>query len=62
MRLVRNRTDDLIRAEFETLTKAVAASSMFKDEVAKLNIPEGFEVVVEPWPYGGKSTASMLQR
>jgi primary-amine oxidase len=27
---------------------------MFKEEVEKLNIPDGFEVIVEPWPYGGK--------
>lgn len=32
---------------------------MFKEEIGKLNIPEGFEVVVEPWPYGGKSCVSL---
>lgn len=26
---------------------------MFKDRVAKFRLPEGFEVFVEPWPYGG---------
>ncbi|KAF8847058.1 putative copper amine oxidase [Acephala macrosclerotiorum] len=43
----------LTLSEFEELTKAVANSALFKEEVKKLNIPEGFEVVVEPWPYGG---------
>jgi primary-amine oxidase len=32
---------------------------MFKEEVAKLNIPDGFEVIVEPWPYGGKYSSDL---
>jgi hypothetical protein len=44
----------LCRKEFDDLAEAVAACPMFKEEVAKLNIPDGFEVIVEPWPYGGK--------
>jgi primary-amine oxidase len=26
---------------------------MFKDAIAEFKLPEGFELVVEPWPYGG---------
>lgn len=32
---------------------AVWKSSLFKDAIAEFHIPEGFGVVVEPWPYGG---------
>jgi hypothetical protein len=47
------------RKEFEDLAEAVAACPMFKEEVAKLNIPDGFEVIVEPWPYGGKYSSDL---
>lgn len=26
---------------------------MFQEAIAELKLPEGFEVVIEPWPYGG---------
>ena len=29
------------------------ASPKFKEAVAEFSLPNGFEVVVEPWPYGG---------
>lgn len=41
------------RGEFDELVKAVWASSLFKEAIAELHMPTGFEVVVEPWPYGG---------
>lgn len=41
------------RAEFDTLVKAYYASSKFKDAVAEISLPNGFEIIVEPWPYGG---------
>ena len=47
------------RKEFEHLAEAVAACPMFKEEVTKLNIPDGFEVIVEPWPYGGKYSSDL---
>ncbi|KAK6613543.1 copper amine oxidase [Botrytis cinerea] len=46
----------LTLGEFDELVKAVWASPVFKEELAQLIIPEGFEVVVEPWPYGGSIT------
>ncbi|KAF7958424.1 hypothetical protein EAE96_001972 [Botrytis aclada] len=46
----------LTLGEFDELVKAVWASPVFKEELAQLSIPEGFEVVVEPWPYGGSMT------
>ncbi|KAF2722949.1 hypothetical protein K431DRAFT_302204 [Polychaeton citri CBS 116435] len=39
--------------EFDTLVKVCKASKLFNDAIAELNIPENFEVVIEPWPYGG---------
>ncbi|KAL5586781.1 hypothetical protein FOBRF1_016651 [Fusarium oxysporum] len=32
-------------------------SPVFKEHIAKFNLPQDFEVVVEPWPYGGLDTA-----
>jgi len=29
------------------------ASPLFKDAISEFTLPEGFEVIVEPWPYGG---------
>ncbi|KAH6708998.1 copper amine oxidase 1 [Leptodontidium sp. MPI-SDFR-AT-0119] len=39
--------------EFDNLIQACKKSKDFQDEVAALNIPDDFELVVEPWPYGG---------
>lgn len=35
---------------------------MFQDAVAELTLPEGFEVVIEPWPYGGLDTTDENRR
>ncbi|PVH72875.1 hypothetical protein DL98DRAFT_520269 [Cadophora sp. DSE1049] len=48
--------------EFDDVAAAVAASSLFKEEIAKLNIPDKYEVVVEPWPYGGPDEDEEWQR
>lgn len=39
--------------EFRSLVQAVERSQMFKDCLKEYQLPEGFELVVEPWPYGG---------
>lgn len=39
--------------EFRALVQAVEKSQMFKDCLKEYHLPEGFELVVEPWPYGG---------
>ncbi|KAF1957379.1 copper amine oxidase-like protein [Byssothecium circinans] len=39
--------------EFEILVEACKASEEFQRMVAEFKLPEGFELVVEPWPYGG---------
>lgn len=40
-------------SEFDKLVEACNSSKLFQDAVAELKLPEGFEVLVEPWPYGG---------
>lgn len=39
------------------MTEAVHRSALFKEKIAELRLPEGFEVVVEPWPYGAPDPA-----
>ncbi|KAI3391952.1 hypothetical protein diail_6598, partial [Diaporthe ilicicola] len=39
--------------EFDVFLKTCLPAPMFKDRVANFHLPEGFEVFVEPWPYGG---------
>ncbi|KAG9769431.1 Copper amine oxidase 1 [Exophiala dermatitidis] len=43
----------LTLSEFDTLVEACKASQKFKDICAEIQLPDGFEVIVEPWPYGG---------
>ncbi|EME42141.1 hypothetical protein DOTSEDRAFT_45705 [Dothistroma septosporum NZE10] len=40
-------------SEFDFLVDSVKASQEFQKAIAEFDIPEGFEVIVEPWPYGG---------
>ncbi|KAH7374839.1 copper amine oxidase [Plectosphaerella cucumerina] len=42
----------LILAEFDDLAAACKESTLFQEKIAALELPEKFEVVVEPWPYG----------
>ncbi|KAF2474056.1 copper amine oxidase-like protein [Lindgomyces ingoldianus] len=39
--------------EFQILLEACKKSDMWQHAVAELKLPDGFELVVEPWPYGG---------
>ncbi|TPX18108.1 uncharacterized protein E0L32_011832 [Thyridium curvatum] len=43
--------------EFEKLVQAVNKSPLFQEKMKKIKLPEGFELVVEPWPYGGPDDA-----
>ncbi|KAK7548665.1 putative copper amine oxidase [Phyllosticta paracitricarpa] len=43
----------LTLSEFSTLVEVCKASKLFQDALAEFELPEGFEVVIEPWPYGG---------
>ncbi|KAK7976567.1 hypothetical protein PG989_015030 [Apiospora arundinis] len=48
--------------EFETLVEVVQASPLFQAKIRELALPEGFEVVVEPWPYGAPDAADGRKR
>lgn len=41
------------RHEFDELVEACEASPLYQEALAELSLPEGFEAIVEPWPYGG---------
>ncbi|KAK8045034.1 hypothetical protein PG993_005058, partial [Apiospora rasikravindrae] len=48
--------------EFDTLVQVVQASPLFQAKIAELDLPAGFEVVVEPWPYGAPDAADGRKR
>lgn len=37
-------------------------SALFQQAVSELNLPEAFEVIIEPWPYGGPDPADGNRR
>ncbi|TKX20242.1 copper amine oxidase-5 [Elsinoe australis] len=43
----------LALSEFDTLVRVCEKSPEFQAAIAEFTLPEGFEVVIEPWPYGG---------
>ncbi|KAM0208416.1 hypothetical protein ACHAQD_011625 [Fusarium lateritium] len=47
----------LTMAEFEEVVEAVGKSELFKEKLSKIQLPEGFEPVIEPWPYGAPDLA-----
>jgi primary-amine oxidase len=42
----------ILRKEFDTLVEVCKASPLFQAKLAELKLPEGFEAIIEPWPYG----------
>ncbi|KAF2436898.1 copper amine oxidase [Tothia fuscella] len=48
--------------EFETFVEICNASPLFQARIKDLKLPEGFEIVVEPWPYGGLDKADENRR
>ncbi|EED18577.1 copper amine oxidase, putative [Talaromyces stipitatus ATCC 10500] len=40
--------------EFDIFIKTCQDSALFKEAIAKFKLPEGFDYVIEPWPYGGR--------
>ena len=41
------------RSEFDVLVDRCFASPLFQQALSEFKLPDGFEVVIEPWPYGG---------
>ncbi|KAJ9603955.1 hypothetical protein H2200_011477 [Cladophialophora chaetospira] len=52
----------LTLSEFDTLVEVCTKSQLFKEACAEYQLPEGFEVIVEPWPYGGLSPGEENRR
>lgn len=50
-------TDHHGREELEDVRIICRDSPVFKARIAEFNLPEGYEVIVEPWPYGGLDAA-----
>lgn len=46
-------SNDLTRNEFDVLVDQCMKSPLFQQALSEFDLPEGFEVVIEPWPYGG---------
>ena len=49
----RNLQQALTVDEFREFNEVVVHSELFKKAVAEFELPEGFEVAIDPWPYGG---------
>ncbi|KAJ5965251.1 Copper amine oxidase N2/N3-terminal [Penicillium waksmanii] len=43
----------LTLSEFDVLVDRCMSSPLFQEAIAQFSLPDGFEVVIEPWPYGG---------
>lgn len=50
------------RAEFEVLVERCFASPLFQKAMEDFDLPKGFEVVIEPWPYGGRDHSDPNRR
>jgi primary-amine oxidase len=48
--------------ELDDVRTICKESPLFKERIAKFNLPKGFEIVVEPWPYGGLDNADDPKR
>ncbi|EGY18217.1 hypothetical protein VD0002_g3866 [Verticillium dahliae] len=48
--------------EFDILVEKCEESSVLSERVAQFALPEGFEVVIEPWPYGGMDQPGGVRR
>jgi primary-amine oxidase len=45
-----------------TFVDVCQKSPLYQAKVAELQLPEGFEVVIEPWPYGGMDASEEMRR
>ncbi|KAF4548504.1 Copper amine oxidase-like protein 1 [Elsinoe fawcettii] len=52
----------LTLSEFDVLVRVCKASPEFQKAIAEFKLPEGFEVVIEPWPYGGLEDTDETKR
>lgn len=52
----------LHRDEFGIFVETCEASPLYQAALAEFRLPEGFEVVIEPWPYGGMDDSDENRR
>ncbi|PHH71942.1 hypothetical protein CDD82_6249 [Ophiocordyceps australis] len=43
--------------EFKNVVECVQSSPLFQQKLQNIELPKGFELVIEPWPYGGPDAA-----
>jgi primary-amine oxidase len=48
--------------EFERILECINKCPIFQEKLKSIELPEGFEVVLEPWPYGGPDDADGQSR
>ena len=48
--------------EFKDFNDVCANSELFQKAVAEFQLPEGFEVTMDPWPYGGPDEGEVTPR
>lgn len=48
--------------EFHTFVEVCEKSPLFKKKIEEFKLPPGFEVIIEPWPYGGLDAADENRR
>ncbi|TDZ36599.1 Copper amine oxidase 1 [Colletotrichum spinosum] len=48
--------------ELEETVKICKSSSLLQSKIDALSLPEGFEAVIEPWPYGGLDVSDENRR
>ncbi|KAI6779923.1 uncharacterized protein J7T54_000223 [Emericellopsis cladophorae] len=48
--------------EFDALVETCKESPLLKARIAQFSLPDGFDVIVEPWPYGGMDQPGDVRR
>jgi primary-amine oxidase len=48
--------------EFRAFAAACFASPLYKKAIAEFDLPEGFVVTIDPWPYGGPDVSENVPR
>lgn len=48
--------------EFHKFVEVCEASPLFQAKIKEFKLPPGFEVIIEPWPYGGLDAADENRR
>ncbi|MCJ1363944.1 hypothetical protein MMC16_003053 [Acarospora aff. strigata] len=52
----------LTMGEFRVFQDACVASPLFKEAIANFKLPKGFNITIDPWPYGGPDPGEIYPR